>query len=48
VSPQEDTDLVAADQARSLLGRLPERSLDPLFIFDAGYDPVRLQLELAG
>ena len=28
------------------LRRLPERSFDPLFVFDAGYAPVRLQLEL--
>ena len=46
VRPQEDADLVAAEQVRSLLLRLPERSLAPLFVFDAGYNPVRLQLEL--
>ncbi len=46
VSPHEDADLVATEQVCGLLGRLPERSLDPLFVFDAGYDPVRLQLEL--
>ena len=46
VSPNENADLIAAGQIRSLLGRLPEQSFDPLFVFDAGYDPVRLQLEL--
>ena len=46
VSPAEDADRVAAGQVRALLGRLPERGFDPLFVFDAGYDPVRLQLEL--
>lgn len=46
VSPDEDADLVAAGQVRALLGRLPERNFDPLFVFDAGYDPVKLQLEL--
>lgn len=48
VSPEENADLVATGQVRALLGRLPERRLDPLFVFDAGYDPVRLQLELDG
>ena len=46
VSPHEDADLVAAEQVRGLLRRLPEGDLDPLFVFDAGYDPVRLQLQL--
>ena len=46
VSPEEDADLVAAEQVRDLFRRLPEHSFDPLFVFDAGYDPVRLQLEL--
>lgn len=46
VSPEENADLVAAGQVRALLGRLPGRDFDPLFVFDAGYDPVRLQLEL--
>lgn len=48
VSPAEDADLAAAGQVQALLGRLPEESFDPLFVFDAGYDPVRLQLELEG
>lgn len=48
VSPCEDADLVAAEQVRALLRRLPEQDSDPLFVFDAGYDPVRLQLELEG
>ena len=46
VGPEEDVDLVAAEQVRGLLRRLPEQSLDLLFVFDAGYDPVKLQLEL--
>ena len=44
--PEEHADLVAAEQVRGLLRRLPEHSSEPLFVFDAGYDPVRLQLEL--
>ncbi len=46
VSLEEDADLVASGQVRGLLRRLPEHSFDPLFVFDAGYDPVQLQLEL--
>ena len=42
MGPEEDADLVAAEQVRGLLRRLPEQSLDPLFVFDAGYDPVKL------
>jgi DDE superfamily endonuclease len=46
VRPEEDADLVAIEQVRGLLHRLPEQSFNPLFVFDAGYDPVRLQLGL--
>jgi len=46
VRPEEDADLVAAEQVRGLLRRLPEQGFNPLFVFDAGYDPVKLQLEL--
>lgn len=46
VEPQEVTGKVAAKQVRDLLGRLPNGEAAPLFVFDAGYDPVRLQLEL--
>lgn len=48
VSPEENTDLVAVEQVRGLLHRLPNESIDSLFVFDAGYDPVRLQLEMEG
>jgi DDE superfamily endonuclease len=46
VEPQGDTDKVAAEQVQQLVGRLPEREEEPLFVFDAGYDPVKLQLDL--
>jgi hypothetical protein len=46
VRPEEDADIVASEQVRCLLHRLPEQSFDPLFVFDAGYDPVRLRLGL--
>jgi hypothetical protein len=48
VEPEEDSGKVAAEQVRSLLRRLPARASSPLFVFDAGYDPVRLQLYLEG
>ena len=47
VEPQEDTDKVAAKQIGQFAPRLPERDGEPLFVFDGGYDPVRLQFELA-
>ena len=46
VEPDEDTDKVAAKQIRQLVHRLPECDSEPLFVFDGGYDPVRLQFEL--
>ena len=42
--PVEDDNTVA--QVRDLLGRLPHESPSPLFVFDAGYDPVKLEREL--
>lgn len=46
VEPREDKDKVAAEQIRRFVHRLPERDCGPLFVFDGGYDPVRLQFEL--
>ena len=46
VRPEEDTNDVAAKQVRQLLGRLPRRPEAPLIVFDAGYDPVRLHMQL--
>lgn len=48
IEPEEDANRVAAEQVRTLLGRLPPRSAAPLFVFDAGYDPVQLQQNLQG
>jgi hypothetical protein len=42
VRPEEDANDVAAEQVRVLIRRLPERDVVPLFVFDAGYNPVRL------
>jgi hypothetical protein len=48
VRPTQDTDEAAAAQVRALLGRLPEPEAMPIFVFDAGYDPVKLQRALEG
>ena len=48
VRPQEDANEVTAEQVRGLVGRLQRRPEAPLFVFDAGYDPVRLQRGLEG
>ena len=48
VRPKENANEVAVEQVAALLERLPERDGAPLFIFDAGYDPVQLQRGLAG
>ncbi len=48
VHPREDDNDVAADQVRALLDRLPRQNSLPMFVFDAGYDPVKLQRELEG
>jgi hypothetical protein len=42
----QDTDEVAAEQGLALVERLPEPEALPIFAFDAGYDPVKLQRAL--
>ena len=47
--PAENANEVAADQVKALLDRLPDQGEEvPLFVFDAGYDPVQLQQKLGG
>src|SRR5829696_6743145 len=48
VKPTENTDEAAVEQARALLERLPGPAVAPIFVFDAGYDPVKLQRGLEG
>ena len=48
VRPEEDANAVAAGQVGALLGRLEAGGTVPLFVFDAGYDPVKLQRRLEG
>ena len=47
VRPVQDANVVATEQVEALLGRL-EEGVVPLFVFDAGYDPVKLQRGLEG
>jgi DDE superfamily endonuclease len=46
VQPGADTNTVAATQIKELVRRRPAHSPRPLFLFDAGYDPVQLALDL--
>jgi hypothetical protein len=48
VEPEDDANRVAAEQVRAHLHRLPDRDDAPMFVFDTGYDPVRLQQGLEG
>jgi hypothetical protein len=48
VRPDQDANVVAAEQVGALLGRLEGGEAVPLFVFDAGYDPVKLQRALEG
>jgi DDE superfamily endonuclease len=51
VRPAQDANLVATEQVRSFLGRWSYEegtAATPLFVFDAGYDPVKLQQGLEG
>ena len=47
--PTRDANEVAAEQVKAFLGRSPkEGAAVPLFVFDAGYDPVKVQQGLEG
>ena len=49
VHPAQEVNTVATRQLKGLLGRSPtEEDGVPLFVFDAGYDPVKLQQGLEG
>lgn len=47
VTPAADANDVATEQVRDLVRRL-SAGATPLFVFDAGYDPVQLQRNLTG
>jgi hypothetical protein len=48
VRPARDANEVAAEQVKAFLGRSPEEGVTPLFVLDAGYDPVKVQQGLEG
>ena len=48
VRPAQDANVLAAEQMKGLLGRIGKRGATPLFVFDAGYDPVKLQQGVEG
>jgi hypothetical protein len=48
VRPEQDANVVATEQVKVLLGRLGKGGALPLFVFDAGYDPVKVQQGLEG
>jgi len=48
VHPMEDANVVAIEQVKGLLGRRGKGEAVSLFVFDAGYDPVKLQQGLEG
>ena len=45
--PSEDAGRITAGQVESLVGRLGAGGAVPLFVFDAGYDPIALSVDLA-
>ena len=48
VRPEEDANAVASEQVKALLERIGKGRTVPLFVFDAGYDPVKVQQGLEG
>ncbi|HYO85440.1 MAG TPA: NF041680 family putative transposase [Dermatophilaceae bacterium] len=46
ICPTQNTTQVTATQVRGLLARLGEGEHEPMFVFDAGYDPIALTHEL--
>jgi len=48
VRPAQDANKVAAEQVKAFLRLSPEEGVAPLFVFDAGYDPVKVQQGLEG
>ena len=46
LTPADDSNILAAQQIKTLLQRLPRSERVPIFVFDAGYDSVELALSL--
>jgi hypothetical protein len=47
IHPCDDTGKITAEQVKDLVGRLGNEGSVPLFVFDAGYDPIGLSVDLA-
>jgi hypothetical protein len=48
ISPRMDATTATVDQVKRLVGLLPSNGDVPLFVFDAGYDPIAIGHDLAG
>jgi hypothetical protein len=48
IPPRADATQATIDQVRRLVGQLPDDGDVPLFVFDAGYDPIAIGHGLAG
>jgi len=48
VRPAQDANGLAVEQVKAFLLRSSEKGVAPVFVFDAGYDPVKLQRGLEG
>jgi DDE superfamily endonuclease len=48
IAPDVDTTTATVGQVRRLVGLLPDDGEVPLFVFDAGYDPIGISFGLAG
>ena len=46
LTPRKDATTATVDQVRRLVGLLPDDGEVPLFVFDAGYDPIAIGHEL--
>ena len=47
IRPADDTGKRTAEQVKALVGRIEDNETVPLFVFDAGYDPIALSVDLA-
>lgn len=48
IRPNEDTGVITANQVKALVERIDNTGAVPLFVFDAGYDPIGLSVDLGG
>lgn len=48
IRPTDDAAETTAEQVKALVGRIGKTETVPLFVFDAGYDPIGLSVDLGG